>query len=146
MPLGGVCGEGCKDTRRHTRICQQTIRTCAEFKDFQFSNPHFGSSEYITLLRSLSQSHKATVIFSHGDLRPENLVVQSDPDGNYKLAGILDWEKSGFYPDYFECIKATSCMSPSDTENWYLYLPTCASPTTYPLQWLLDRIWDVHVA
>ena len=146
VPLGGVCGEGCKDTRRHTRHCQETTRTCAEFEDFKFSNPHFGSSEYITLLRSLSQSHEATVLFSHGDLRPDNVVVQLDPDGNYKLAAILDWEKSGYYPDYFECIKATNNLSSSDTDDWYLYLPACASPMAYPLQWLLDRIWDVHVA
>jgi len=146
IPLGGVCGEGCKDTRRHTRICQETIRTCAEFEDFKFSNPHFGSSEYIALLRSLSQSHTATVLFSHGDLRPENVVVQPDPHGNYFLTGILDWEKSGFYPDYFECTKATSNMSSSDADDWYVYLPTCASPTAYPLQWLVDRIWDIHVA
>lgn len=72
IPLGGVYGEGCKDTRRHTRICQETTRTYAEFEDFKFSNLHFGSFEYIALLRSLSRSHTATVLFSHGDLRPQN--------------------------------------------------------------------------
>ena len=42
-----------------------------------------------------------------GDLRTENLVVQLDMYGNYKLTSILDWE-SGFHPDCFECSKATS--------------------------------------
>jgi len=146
VSLGGVCGEGCKDTRGHTRICQETISTCADFEDFKFSNPHFGSSEYVALLRGLSPSHSATVFFSHGDLRAENVVVQPDQHGNYFITGILDWEKSGFYPDYFECTKATSNMSSSDADDWYLYLPTCASPTTYSLQWLVDRIWDIHIA
>jgi len=146
VSLGGVCGEGCKDTRRHTRICREPISTCADFEDFKFSNPHFGSSEYIALLRGLSTSHTATVVFSHGDLRAENVVVQPDQQGNYSLTGILDWEKSGFYPDYFECTKATSNMSSSDADDWYLYLPSHASPMTYPLHWLADRVWDIHVA
>ena len=146
VPLGGVCGEGCKDTRRHTRICKKPTYTCVEFEDFQFSNPHFGSPEYIALLRGFSPSHMATTVFTHGDLRPENVVVQPDQHGNYFITGILDWEMSGFYPDYFECTKATNNMSPSDADDWYLYLPTYASPSTYPLQWLVDRIWDVHVA
>lgn len=144
--LGGVSGEGCKDTRRHTRICQAPISTCAEFEDFKFSNPHFGSSEYIALLRGLSTSHAAIVCFSHGDLRAENVVVQPDQHGSYFVTGVLDWEKSGFYPDYFECTKATSNMSSSEVDDWYLYLPPYASPKTYPLQWLVDRIWDIHVA
>ena len=59
-------------------------------RTFKFSNPHFGSSEYIALLRGLLPSHMATVVFSHGDLRAENVVVQPDQHGNYFLAGILD--------------------------------------------------------
>lgn len=37
-------------------------------------------------------------------------------------------------------------MSSSEVDDWYQYLPPYASPKTYPLQWLVDRIWDVHVA
>lgn len=144
--LGGVAGEGCKDTRRHTRICREPLSTCAEFEDFRFSNPVFGSPVYISLLRNISSYQTSTIVFSHGDLRPENIVIYSDQHGNYEITSILDWEKSGFYPDYFECLKATSNMSPSDADDWYEYLPSCASPRTYPQSWLIDRIWDSHVA
>ena len=146
VALGGVAGEGCKDTRRHTRICREPMSTCAEFEDFRFSNPVFGSPVYISLLRDISSGHTATVVFSHGDLRPENVVVHAEQHGNYTITGILDWEKSGFYPDYFECLKATSNMSPSDADDWYEYLPSCASPRTYSQSWLVDRLWDSHVA
>ncbi|KAL6713014.1 hypothetical protein ACLMJK_009410 [Lecanora helva] len=142
--LGGVAGEGCKDTRRHTRICQEPISTCAEFENFRFSSPVFGSPVYISLLR-VSLNHISTVVFTHGDLRPENIVVHLVQDGDYTITGILDWKKSGFYPDYFECLKATSNMSPSDANDWYEYLPSCASPRTYPQSWLVDRIWDSRV-
>lgn len=144
--FGGVGGEGCKDSRRHTRISQTPIRSIAEFEDFIFSNPLFGGSVYIKLLRSMSRSHPSRIVFSHGDLRPENIVVLPDQHGNYSISGILDWEMSGFYPDYWEAVKATNTMAPQEEDDWYLHLPACASPTTYPLHWLLDRKWDVHVA
>ncbi|KAL9129206.1 MAG: hypothetical protein Q9217_002275 [Psora testacea] len=146
VSLGGTRNEGCKDTRRHTRICRKPVESCAEFEDFIFSGPHFGSFEYITQLRRLLRSHTAEIVFTHGDFRPENIMVQSDLHGNYTLSGIVDWEKSGFYPDYVECIKATSNMSSLTEEDWYLFLPWCASPATYPVAWLVDRVWDVHVA
>ncbi|KAL8838835.1 MAG: hypothetical protein Q9170_001990 [Blastenia crenularia] len=146
VPLGSVGGEGYKDTRRHTRICREPMYTCADAENFQFFNPHFGSSQYIALLRGLLRSNAASIVFTHGDIRPENVIVRPDAHGNYSITGILDWEKSGWYPDWFECTKATSNLSSSDKDDWYLYLPTCASPSTFPVQWLVDRIWDVHVA
>lgn len=145
VSLGGVCGEGCKDARRHTRISQERISTCAAFEDFQFSNPYYGGADYISLLRGLLSSHTAAIVFTHGDIRPENIVFQPDQHGNYLLAGIIDWEQSGFYPDYFECTKATNNMTNTSNDDWYSHLPMCASPKTYPLNWLVDRLWDPHV-
>ena len=144
--LGGIGGEGCKDTRRHTRKSQKPIRSVSEFEDFIFSNPTFGSSVYIGLIRSMSQSHAPEIVFSHADLRPANIVVKADQQGNYSISSILDWEMAGFYPDYWESVKATNTLSPQDEDDWYLHLPICAAPTSYPLHWLVDRKWDVHVA
>ena len=144
--LGGVGGEGCKDTRRHTRISQKPIRSVSDFEDFIFSNPTFGSSVYIGLIRSMSQSHAPKICFTHADLRPANIVVKADHQGNYSISSILDWEMAGFYPDYWESVKATNTLSPQDEDDWYLHLPACAAPTSYPLHWLVDRKWDVHVA
>ena len=144
--FGGIGGEGCKDSRRHTRISEKPIRSIGEFEDFIFSNPTFGGSVYIKLLRSMSQNHTSRIVFTHGDLRPANIVVLSDAEGNYSINGILDWEMSGFYPEYWESVKATNTMAPQEEDDWYLHLPPCASPTNYPIHWLLDRKWDVHVA
>lgn len=146
VSLGGMCGEGCKDTRRHTRICREVLETCAEFEDFRFSNPGFGSSTYISLLRDISLHQNADIVFSHGDFRTENILVQANQRDNYVVTGIIEWEKSGFYPEYFECLKATSNMSSLDADDWYTHLPPCASPRTYPQVWSVDRIWDIHVA
>lgn len=144
--LSGVGGEGSKDTRRQTRISQTKIRLIADFEDIVFSNPHFGGSIYIKLLRSLSQSQASKVVFFHGDLRPADFVVLSDQQDNYSIAGILDRETSGFYPDNWESVKATNTMAPQVEDDWCLYIPAFPSPTSYPLHWLVDRKWDVHVA
>lgn len=63
LPLGGVGGERCKDTRRHTRSCRKVIATVTGFEDFLFSDPHFGGSVYIQVLRRLATSHPSTVVF-----------------------------------------------------------------------------------
>lgn len=41
------------------------------------------------------------VLLTHNDLHPRNVTVR---DG--KVAAILDWELAGFYPEYWEYVKA----------------------------------------
>lgn len=52
-PFGGVAGEGCKDTRRHTRTSKRRLSTIPEFINFLLSNPHFGGQVYTRLLRDI---------------------------------------------------------------------------------------------
>ncbi|KAI9855634.1 MAG: hypothetical protein M1813_009680 [Trichoglossum hirsutum] len=146
MPLGGVNGEGCKDTRRHTRVSKIPIYNGTEFENFVFSDPHFGGTVYITVLRGLLMHYTSNYVFTHGDVRPANIMVRHDDHGSYVVTGLLDWEKSGFYSDSFECMKATSTMSTLETNDWFLHLPACIAPYRHPIQWLLDRLWDKHVA
>lgn len=145
--LGGVGGEGCKDARRHTRTCQDQLFSTKDFVDFFFSNPHFGGHIYVNFLRKFWQTQDTSVVFTHGDLHPSNIMVEERDDGYHRVTGLIDWERSGYYPDWFECVKATNDLSTTESHNdWSLFLPTCISPQRYPLQWLLDRIWDPHVA
>jgi hypothetical protein len=39
-------------------------------------------------------------VFCHNDLGPQNIIV--DPDDNFRIVTIIDWEFAGFYPSYFE--------------------------------------------
>jgi aminoglycoside phosphotransferase (APT) family kinase protein len=144
--LGGVGGEGCKDARQSERHCKARLTTCAQYRRFQFSCPRFGGSAYLALLQTLWSPRQCPAVFSHGDLRPENILVTIDENGCYMLTGLIDWENSGFYPDYFESTKATNNLSTTEESDWYSFLPHDAAPATYPIEWLLDRIWDVHVA
>lgn len=145
-PLGGVASEGCKDTRRYTRTCERTLSTIPEFIDFLFSNPHFGGEVYTRLLRDMWTDQQSSVVFTHGDLEPMNILVRSCDNGSYQVSGLIDWEMSGWYPDWWESIKATNCLSTMTSKNdWALYLLTCISSRKHKVSWLLDRLWDAHV-
>ncbi|OCK73105.1 kinase-like protein [Lepidopterella palustris CBS 459.81] len=144
--LGGLDGHGCKDMRRQLRRNLEPITHHKEFEDFLFSKPHFGSRVYIEFIRSLFPSdHNPRCVFTHGDLRLENIIVDINPNGWPTIAGIVDWEVSGFYPEYWESLKVTNCLATNERSDWYFYLPKSISPSRYPVQWLLDRIWDKHI-
>ncbi|KAI3320457.1 hypothetical protein HD806DRAFT_538294 [Xylariaceae sp. AK1471] len=38
-------------------------------------------------------------------VRPDNIIVSSDEYGAYHIAGIIDWEQAGWYPEYREYFK-----------------------------------------
>ena len=147
VALGGVGGEGCKDARRNTRTSQDRLFDTEGFVAFLFSNPHFGGRVYIDLLRRFWQMQDTSIVFTHGDLHPSNVMIEEGDDNYHRVTGLVDWERSGYYPDWFECIKTTNNLSTTESDNdWNLFLPTCISPQRYPLQWLLDRVWDPHIA
>ncbi|KAF2453079.1 hypothetical protein BDY21DRAFT_388298 [Lineolata rhizophorae] len=144
MPLGGVGGEGCKDLRRHVRRSEAPIWTVQQFDDWQFSNPHFGSQIYINVIRRLSPPLSQNVVFSHNDLRTENVMVSIE-DGRCVITGIVDWEYSGFYPEHYECTKVMNSIQPNEDCDWFLFIPDCISPIVHPQKWLQDAVWWKHV-
>jgi hypothetical protein len=91
---------------------------------------------YIEFLRLFSPIHPQKIVFSHGDLNPGNIMVQLGENGQYPIAGLIDWDGGGFYPEFFECTKATSLMSALEKDDWFLFLPLCISPQQYPILWL----------
>ncbi|KAL3468144.1 kinase-like domain-containing protein [Aspergillus heterothallicus] len=73
------------------------FRTLAEF------NRHFiaeyGNAEFMRKFASIhSRPHRP--FFSHADLCPSNIITSQG-----RLAGIVDWESAGFYPEYWEYIR-----------------------------------------
>lgn len=146
MPLGGTAGEGCKDARRHIKVSKAPINTSAEFWDFQVSGARHGTPIYLEFLRRLTRPCRESVcVFTHGDLRTANILVQLGDNDRWCVTGIVDWEMSGFYPEEFECTKVTNCLAIDETSDWYHYLPSCISPSRYALAWLSDLAWDRHV-
>ncbi|KAB8240079.1 hypothetical protein BDV35DRAFT_386131 [Aspergillus flavus] len=131
--VGGVGGEGCKDIRRNLRRSEIPILTLGAFEDFLFTGPHNGGRVFVKLLRQLSPSPCAqaapAIVFTHGDLRPDNISVELR-DGKWTITGLHDWEYSGFYPEYYEAVRCTNY---------------CASPKAYAHWWLLDRVRETRL-
>ncbi|TQV90391.1 Protein kinase-like domain [Cordyceps javanica] len=53
------------------------------------------------------------IVFTHGDLTPRNIMMQ---DG--KISGILDWEESGWYPEYWELAKFFERFAEGDWKEY----------------------------
>ncbi|OJD19230.1 hypothetical protein ACJ73_08657 [Blastomyces percursus] len=41
----------------------------------------------------------------------------------YTVTGIIDWEDSGFYPEYYECTTLSNAQSIDVDDDWYLHVP-----------------------
>lgn len=104
----GVGGENCKDIRRNVRISSKPMYNVDQFQDFIFTGSKTASSLYVDFLRSLFPAPEAKCVFTHGDVRPANIIVQKDESETWKVVAIIDWQSSGFYPEYWECIKVTN--------------------------------------
>lgn len=141
LPLGGVEGGGCKDARRGLRINKEPIMDAKQFQDYIFSGSTSASPIYIQLLRELVPTSPRCV-FTHGDIRPANIMVEQGEDRTWKVAAIVDWESSGFYPEYWESVKMTNNLTPRDNDDWYKYLPESSCPRQYAIHWVVDRLWD----
>lgn len=142
IPFGEIGGGGCKDTRRGTRISKNAITTTSQFSDFVFSGAAYTTPSYIQFLRSFTSHSPPQCVFTHGDFYPRNIIVDQAEDGSWQVVGIVDWENSGFYPAYWEGVKMTNCLAPSDGSDWYLHLPESAAPWRYAVEWLVDRLLE----
>ncbi|GCB24331.1 hypothetical protein AAWM_07216 [Aspergillus awamori] len=84
----------------------------------------------------LSQKGHRTV-FTHGDLRLQNIMVN-----NGNVTGILDWEFSGWYPEYWEFSKALYVWKWQN--DWTEYLAQILEPyySEYAVHsFLTETLW-----
>jgi aminoglycoside phosphotransferase (APT) family kinase protein len=79
--------------------------------------------------RSLRTDHE--IVFTHGDFAPRNIIVK---DG--KLAAIIDWEFSGWYPEYWEFVKAFNVVDYK--LKWHNYVGQ-VFPKCYESEYINDR-------
>lgn len=81
-------------------------------------------------------------VLTHGDLSPRNIMVK---DG--KIAGIIGWERSGFWPEYAECAFAMKlCHKFQSSEKWWVpilkeMLQPCSEQRLKFTKLVEDRGW-----
>lgn len=83
------------------------------------------------------------IVFTRGDFHPRNVTVVDGLDGSVALSGIVDREASGFYPEYWEQLKALNTRSIKDASDWWDHLPP--SILGYDHEVVLDRVIESTV-
>ncbi|PLB47575.1 kinase-like protein [Aspergillus steynii IBT 23096] len=74
-----------------------------------------------TFLSGMLSQNTHQIVFTHGDLHHPNTMVK---DG--VVSGIVDWEFSGWYPEYWEFIKALYIWQWQN--DWFDYLVQILRP------------------
>jgi aminoglycoside phosphotransferase (APT) family kinase protein len=69
-----------------------------EFHDFVVEHDHEGTPAIFKryVRAGLRDDHK--ICFAHGDFSPRNIMV----DETGRVKAVLDWDRSGFYPEYWD--------------------------------------------
>ena len=132
----------CKDLRRSERVSTSPIYTEVDFNTFLL---HSTSSHAAPCYRKWLNSMLHTdhrIVFTHADLHPRNLMVKEAPNG-VELSGIVDWETSGFYPEYWEHLKAVNTRSVKDASDWWDHLPP--SILGYDHSIILDKVIEATI-
>lgn len=73
------------------------------------------------------------IVFTHNDLLPPNIMITPGPDP--KVAALIDWAQSGWYPAYWEYCKCRKVQMNADwfcnkfQDEWRnVYLPLILDP------------------
>ncbi|CAO2655905.1 Nn.00g047080.m01.CDS01 [Neocucurbitaria sp. VM-36] len=69
-------------------------------------------------------------VFTHADIAPRNILIGEGWD--CPVVGIVDWEQSGWYPEYWEY---ANIMKPSVDEDWQMWMERTA-----PERWDISGI------
>ncbi|KAE8154390.1 kinase-like domain-containing protein [Aspergillus avenaceus] len=92
----------------------------SQFNQFLFSRilPKVPDTFRYHATKTFKTNHE--IVFTHSDLAPRNILV----DGG-QVTAILDWEFAGWYPEYWEYVKAYSDFNavPKWLDNVDMFLP-----------------------
>jgi len=139
QPFGSLSGR-CRDIRISDRYTDSPIYDEAAFNQFLLTSPQSRvSNGYKTWIASMLRTDHR-IVFTHGDFHPRNIMVVVSRDGGISLSGILDWETSGFYPEYWEHLKAFNTRDARDESDWWSHLPP--SIVGYDQEIAIDRLLE----
>jgi len=139
QPFGSSSGR-CRDIRMSDRYTESPVHDEVAFNKFLLTSPQPRiSSSYKSWIASMLRTDHR-IVFTHGDLHPRNILVVDSPDGGVRLSGIIDWEASGFYPEYWEHLKALNTRDVRDESDWWTHLPS--SVIGYDQEIAVDRLLE----
>ncbi|EFR00617.1 phosphotransferase enzyme family protein [Nannizzia gypsea CBS 118893] len=104
--IGSINRQNVRDYIFVTRPLGGPFETLEQFHDWISSLPLIGlsvPSNYVDPYRSYLPDD-ATIKFTHADLHARNIIISRD--NSPKILALIDWEQSGWYPEYWEWCKA----------------------------------------
>ncbi|KAI1735730.1 kinase-like domain-containing protein [Xylaria scruposa] len=108
--------------------------TLEEFHDWLVKPPKRLQSESMYWHQITTQlSSECPIVFTHGDIAARNIIVR---DG--KIVALLDWEFSGWYPEYWEYVFALRGLDNIDWETLGLKIPSLFTKR-YDLEYILVK-------
>ncbi|KIM36728.1 hypothetical protein M413DRAFT_424136 [Hebeloma cylindrosporum] len=76
-----------------------------DFNDWRISQFHlYGSPSQLANIRGKMREDNR-IVFTHGDLSQENILVRRINISEFAIVAILDWEQAGWRPEYWEAVK-----------------------------------------
>jgi len=149
--IGSFKSATCKDLRRVERVCKRRVHSEAEFNDFLCFDSSKSVTAWIRMIRKLMRENHR-IVMTHGDLHPRNVMVKCEMDEGalreggekrVRVTGVIDWALSGWYPEYWEYVKALSTIDMRGSlGDWCEYLPTEAIgewPVEFSVDLLISR-------
>jgi thiamine kinase-like enzyme len=91
---------------------------------------HFAGRRYKDELFDMLP-HSSSSVFTHGDIAPRNIMV----DDKFRITGLVDWEYSRWYPDYWEYAQIMRPAQTCQTGDWQQWVDATA-----PQKWDLSGI------
>lgn len=97
-----------------SRICNTLGQACKDprIRDGNPIGPFEDEASFSQYLRHPDDPARRghQIVFTHADLNLRNILVDKvtrlDGTRGWAVSGIVDWENSGFYPEYWDCTKA----------------------------------------
>ncbi|KAM4065877.1 phosphotransferase enzyme family protein [Hirsutella rhossiliensis] len=116
--LGSVAAGICRDALRKSRASLGSIPTEMVFNDFLCDTLDPRVKRWLRHIRAgMRNDHR--IVLTHGNLHPRNILV--------KVTAILGWERAGWYPDYWDYVRAMSATEGplnNALDDWIDFLPT----------------------
>lgn len=113
QPIGSLRGGEAQDIRSIFDYTGGPFSNEAGFNDFYLDLVKLIPKPiYRALHHELRQDHR--IVFTHGDLSQHNILVKDN-----RVAGLLDWETGGWYPEHWDYIKFFD--RPASQPDWANY-------------------------
>lgn len=147
IQIGTIDGGPVVDHRPSGRRSDGPVSTEAELNSWLLSLFHPESEMYHsdfhveTIKNSMRDNHKWRL--THGDMGPHNILVE-----NGRVTAVLDWELSGWYPEYWEYVKMIQYL-PYECRDFLSYarrLWTVGKEQVfYDMEYMIDQTLDSQV-